>query len=58
MRRRVERAKGMLAAGASIMRVALEAGFSHPSHVARWTRRLLGVTPRVLRPESVHPALT
>jgi AraC family transcriptional regulator len=25
--------------------VALEAGFAHQSHMARWTRRVLGVTP-------------
>jgi AraC family transcriptional regulator len=52
MRRRVEHAKRMLAAGGNITRVALETGFSHPSHMARWMRRVLGVTPRALRPES------
>jgi AraC family transcriptional regulator len=56
VRRRVERARllllqGMLSAG----EVALVAGFSHQSHMARWMRRELGYTPRVLR---VEPAET
>jgi AraC family transcriptional regulator len=29
----------------SIAEVALETGFAHQSHLARWMRRLLGVTP-------------
>ena len=49
VRRRVERARRLLAEGRStISEVALEVGFAHPSHLARWTRRLLGVTPREL----------
>jgi AraC-like DNA-binding protein/DNA-binding MarR family transcriptional regulator len=46
MQRRVERARELLDGGVPIATVALEAGFSDPSHLARWTRRLLGVTPR------------
>ncbi|WP_296595830.1 helix-turn-helix domain-containing protein [Phenylobacterium sp.] len=51
MERRVQRARGLLLAGrASIAQVALETGFAHQSHLARWMRRLLGVTPsEVLR---------
>jgi AraC family transcriptional regulator len=45
MRRRVERARLLLTRGASISCVALESGFSHPSHMARWMRRVLGATP-------------
>lgn len=49
VRRRVERAKRLLAEGRlSISEVALEVGFAHHSHLARWTRRLLGVTPKEL----------
>lgn len=46
IQRRVERAKVLLARG-DLPRgqVALEAGFAHQSHMARWMRRLLGVTP-------------
>jgi AraC family transcriptional regulator len=51
MRRRVERARRLLADGASISRVALDAGFSHPSHMARWMKRLLGATPRAFQRE-------
>jgi AraC family transcriptional regulator len=46
VQRRVERAKALLLRGelpASV--VALEAGFSHQSHMARAMRRVLGVTP-------------
>ncbi|HEX5658382.1 MAG TPA: AraC family transcriptional regulator [Polyangiales bacterium] len=50
VQRRVERAKQLLLAGElSISQVALEAGFAHPSHMARCMRRLLGVTPTGLR---------
>jgi len=49
--RRVQRARALLLAGErSIARVAYETGFAHQSHLARWMRRLLGVTPaEVLR---------
>ncbi len=46
VRRRVERARRLLARGElSASQVALEAGFSHQSHMARCMRRVLGVTP-------------
>ena len=46
IRRRVERAKALLFEGRlTASQVALEAGFAHQSHMARWMRRLLGVTP-------------
>lgn len=45
--RRVERAKELLISGAlPISAAALEAGFAHPSHMAHWMKRLIGVTPR------------
>ena len=44
--RRVLRAQDMLAKRrASISEVAAATGFAHPSHLARWMRRTLGVTP-------------
>jgi AraC family transcriptional regulator len=46
---RVERAVAMLVAGDEISDVAAAVGFSHASHLARWTRRLLGVTPQEIR---------
>lgn len=51
MERRVQRARSLLLSGKStIAQVALETGFAHQSHLARWMRRLLGVTPsEVLR---------
>jgi AraC family transcriptional regulator len=50
VQRRVERAKQLLLTGElSISQIALEAGFSHPSHMARCMRRLLGVTPARVR---------
>lgn len=53
MERRVHRARDLLLAGrAPISQVALEAGFAHPSHLARWMRRLLGVTPSQVRAEA------
>lgn len=49
MRRRVERAKSLLHEGKlSGMQVALASGFSHQSHMARWMRAYLGVTPSAL----------
>ncbi|CDX18188.1 putative transcriptional regulator [Mesorhizobium sp. ORS 3324] len=49
VRRRVERARLLLAQGRlSAAEVALAAGFSHQSHMARWMRRELGGTPRSL----------
>lgn len=46
MERRVQRARALLLdRGMTIAQVALETGFAHQSHLARWMRRLLGVTP-------------
>jgi AraC family transcriptional regulator len=46
IRRRVERARLLLKQGdLPISRVALAAGFTHQSHMARHVRRLLGMTP-------------
>ena len=46
IRRRVEPASLLLAQGdLPISQVALAAGFTHPSHMARHVRRLLGVAP-------------
>jgi len=50
IRRRVERAKPLLADETlPLSEVALRAGFSHQSHLAYHTRRLLGVSPMGLR---------
>ena len=51
MERRVQRARALLLERKlTIAQVALETGFAHQSHLARWMRRLLGVTPsEVLR---------
>jgi AraC family transcriptional regulator len=49
VQRRVERARALLLEGElPASQVALEAGFAHQSHMARWMRRLLGVTPTAL----------
>jgi AraC family transcriptional regulator len=49
VQRRVERAKTLLLSGElSAAQVALDVGFSHQSHMARWISRLLGVSPREL----------
>jgi AraC-like DNA-binding protein len=46
---RIERARLLLdEGGLSAAEVALAAGFSHQSHMARWMRRELGETPRTL----------
>jgi AraC family transcriptional regulator len=50
LERRVERARLRLLEGRkSNTDIALEAGFAHPSHMARSLRRLLGLTPAQLR---------
>jgi AraC family transcriptional regulator len=50
IRRRVEHAKCLLGdTELPISRIALEAGFSHQSHLARHMRRVLGVSPTALR---------
>lgn len=47
IQRRVERAKALLLRGElPASHVAIAAGFSHQSHMARCMRRVLGVTPR------------
>jgi AraC family transcriptional regulator len=49
VQRRVERAKSLLMQGQlPASEVALEAGFSHQSHMARCMRRVLGITPSSL----------
>lgn len=49
IQRRVERARTLLLRGKlPVGEVALEAGFSHQSHMARCMRRVLGVTPGAL----------
>jgi AraC family transcriptional regulator len=51
IRRRVEKARILLTARSlPASEVALLAGFAHQSHMTRWMRRLLGVTPRELLP--------
>lgn len=50
IRRRVERARGLLAEGRlPLAEIALEAGFAHQSHMARWLRRLVGLSPAEIR---------
>ena len=50
IRRRVERAKGLLGDGEMpISQIALETGFAHQSHLARHMRRVLGISPKALR---------
>lgn len=50
IRRRVERAATLLRdTSMSIGEVALEAGFSHQSHLASHMRRVMGITPRELK---------
>ena len=51
VQRRVQRAKELLRRGElPASQVALEAGFAHQSHMARWMRRLLGETPAHFTP--------
>ena len=46
VRRRVDRARALLLEGQlPLCQIALESGFAHQSHMARWMRRLLAVTP-------------
>jgi len=50
LRRRVEHARRLLVQGdRRLSDVALEAGFAHQSHLAKWMRRELGRSPRELR---------
>lgn len=49
IRRRVERAKLLLRRGdLAASAIALDAGFAHQGHMARWMRRILGVTPAAI----------
>jgi len=48
--RRVECAAAMLVQGGEISDVAAAVGFSHASHLARWTKRLLRASPQEIRP--------
>jgi AraC family transcriptional regulator len=46
LERRVERARvRLLEGGRSVTDISLEAGFAHPSHMARCMRRILGLSP-------------
>ncbi|MFN8514371.1 MAG: AraC family transcriptional regulator [Thermomicrobiales bacterium] len=46
IRRRVDHARALLLEGQlPLCQVALESGFAHQSHMARWMRRLLDTTP-------------
>jgi len=48
--RRVARARELLLRGGrTASDIALATGFAHQSHMARWLRRILGVTPRALQ---------
>ena len=50
LRRRLEHARRLLLQGdRKLSDIALEAGFSHQSHLAKWMRRELGRSPRELR---------
>lgn len=56
VQRRVERARTLLTRGKlPASQVALEAGFAHQSHMARWMRRMLGVTPAAVARSSRRP---
>lgn len=46
--RRIERARLLLLEGAPIAEVARRVGFADQSHLARWMRRLVGVSPSEL----------
>lgn len=51
VRRRAERARLLLLEGRlPASQVALEAGFSHQTHMARWLKRLFGVLPSEIDP--------
>lgn len=50
IQRRVERARELLQrTNIPISQIALDAGFSHPSHMARCMQRILGLSPSALR---------
>jgi AraC family transcriptional regulator len=52
LERRIGRARlrlRLLDGRQSITAIALETGFAHPSHMACWMRRLLGLSPSQIR---------
>ena len=50
IRRRVEYASGLVSNDdLPLSQIALQAGFANQSHMARWMKRLTGVTPSRLR---------
>ena len=56
LRRRVERAKLLLQdRSLSIAQVAFATGFAHQSHLARHMRKILGMTPAVVRARTGEP---
>ncbi|WP_372424755.1 helix-turn-helix domain-containing protein [Salinarimonas chemoclinalis] len=55
MRRRVERATAMIRDGLPLAEVAAATGFSHQSHMSRWTRRLLGLAPAEIAGTAARP---
>jgi AraC family transcriptional regulator len=56
LERRVERARTrLLEGGRSMTEIALEAGFAHPSHMARCMRRVLGLSPAQVAGRSARP---
>jgi AraC family transcriptional regulator len=55
VQRRVEHAKALLLLGKlPASQIALEAGFAHQSHMAKWMKRVLGVTPAAISSEVTH----
>ena len=58
MRRRIESAKGMmLNTPHTLSEIALRCGLSDQSHLTRWFRRVVGVTPGSWRRERYEPSL-
>jgi AraC family transcriptional regulator len=49
IRLRLRRARELICKGMPIAEAALEAGFSHQSHLTNWMKRLRGVTPARLK---------
>jgi AraC family transcriptional regulator len=50
IRRRVDYASGLVSSNdLPLSQIALQAGFANQSHMARWMKRLTGITPRRLR---------
>lgn len=53
---RVGRAREMILRGKPIAQAAVDAGFVDQSHLTRWFKRLLGVTPGRVKPVGTHPS--